>query len=145
MIKNIDDFVYSLSEYLKNEEYEGKKLIDYISFIECDKFDTISRKEFEFITTDIFFEISSLLHCQSIKFNDDFSICELGENLFSINNVGKKFYTPASYYKSRTTGRVSLKWNDTTIQIPFANSSNNNIVEVSKNLYIAPNHTFISN
>lgn len=107
-----------------------KEIGDYISFIECDKFDTISRKEFEFITTDIFFEISSLLHCQSIKFNDDFSICELGENLFSINNVGKKFYTPASYYKSRTTGRVSLKWNDTTIQIPFANSSNNNIVEV---------------
>lgn len=34
LIKNINDFVYSLSEYLKNEEYEGKKLIDYISFVE---------------------------------------------------------------------------------------------------------------
>lgn len=35
LIKNIDDFVYCLSEYLKNEEYEGKKLIEYISFIEA--------------------------------------------------------------------------------------------------------------
>lgn len=35
LIKNIDDFVYCLSEYLKNEEYEGKKLIEYMSFIEA--------------------------------------------------------------------------------------------------------------
>lgn len=34
LIKNINDFVYSLSEYLKNEEYNGKKLIDYVSFVE---------------------------------------------------------------------------------------------------------------
>jgi len=34
LIKNIDDFVYSLSQYLKNEEYAGKKLIEYISFVE---------------------------------------------------------------------------------------------------------------
>lgn len=107
-----------------------KEIIEYISFIECDKFDIISRKEFEFITTDTFYEISSLLHCQSIKFNDNFSMCELNEKLFSTNNIGKKFYPPVSYYKSTTTGRVLLKWNDTTIQIPFAKSSNNNIIEV---------------
>lgn len=34
LINNIDAFVYSLSDYLKNEEYNGKKLIDYISFVE---------------------------------------------------------------------------------------------------------------
>lgn len=34
LINNINDFVYAMSNYLKNEEYNGHKLIDYISFVE---------------------------------------------------------------------------------------------------------------
>lgn len=34
LINNINDFVNAMSSFLKNEEYKGKKLIDYISFVE---------------------------------------------------------------------------------------------------------------
>ena len=90
--KEVKRYNFSKSNLAKIQ----KQIIEYISFIECDKFDTISRKEFDYIMSDDFFEITSLLHHKSIQFNEDFSMCKIG--------------------------RASLKWNDTNIQIPSEKS-----------------------
>ena len=86
--REVKRYNFSKSNLAKVQE----QIIEYISFIECDKFDTISLKEFDYIKSDDFSEITSLLDHKPIQFSGDFSMCKIG--------------------------RASLQWNETNIQIP---------------------------
>lgn len=112
-------------EKIRNE------ITEYISFIECEKFDTITYAELKFMGTDDFYDFYDLLVVHPFELNRDLSICSFGRNSFTTKDCGKKFYG----YHSRvgqSTGTFSLKWNDKDVKVPFAAAANNNMIEIKE-------------
>lgn len=119
-------------EFQKKELPKIQQMIrKYIDFIECEKFDSISKAEYDFIMSDEYDEIVRLLYGKYITLNNDFSACKIGRSSFTIEDVGTKYFGSHSVW-NRTTGDLSLKWNDTKIRIPIARVENNSIIEIKE-------------
>lgn len=112
LINNINDFVNAMSEYLKNEEYNGKKLIDYISSVEVRSYGnygenhidetSLNSVDNEFRTPLLCGYLNTSLHNYAYAYERDTGFVYPNECYFNFNNENTKIYNGMPWHLSYT-------------------------------------------
>ena len=130
---------------------EEEKIRSFVSFIETEDFDTLSKEEYKFIQSDNFETLCSLLRYGHYTFNHNFTsvkFCGYPIDDFSVNDEGRG-YTVYTGNKTRWlymsqkeyyVGTTELKKGATSIRIPVIDAEKREhtveVIDVSTNVDI---------